>query len=225
VIAALSPVWFTARAAGVAALVLASCSVSLGLLHAGRVLPRRIGPAESRALHEALALATLVAVAAHGVALVLDPVLRAGVAQIVVPLASPYRPVGTALGQIAGYGLAVLGLGYYARARIGPARWRRAHRFVPAFWALAVVHGLTVGTDRGQPWFLAVLALPALAALALLTRRWMPRSPAPGRASPAAASPGRAAATSSSARTATRRRAPAGRAPRSRPAGSPRPVR
>jgi sulfoxide reductase heme-binding subunit YedZ len=224
VIASVAPVWFTARAAGVVALLLASCSVSLGLLHAGRVLPKRIGGAESRALHEALALATLVAIGAHAAALVMDPVLRAGVAQIVVPLASPYRPVGTALGQLAGYGLVVLGLGSYARARIGPARWRRMHRVVPAFWLLAVVHGLTVGTDRSQPWFLAVVALPALVTLALLIRRWMPRSPAPATASPAAASPARAAATSSSGRTATRRRAPAGRAPRSRPAGSPRPV-
>jgi methionine sulfoxide reductase heme-binding subunit len=225
VIAAIAPVWFTARAAGVAALLLATGSVTLGLLHAGRVLPKRIGPAESRALHEALALATLAAIALHGVALLLDPVLKAGVAQIVVPLASPYKPVGTALGQLAGYGMAVLGLGYYARRRIGPARWRSMHRFVPAFWLLALLHGLTVGTDRGRPWLLLAVALPALAAGTLLIRRWVPRSPAPATASRAAASRGPAAATSSSARTATPPRARAARAPRSRPAGSPRPVR
>jgi sulfoxide reductase heme-binding subunit YedZ len=224
VIAAIAPVWFTARAAGVAALVLASCSVTLGLLLATRILPRRIGAAESRALHEALSLATMAAIGVHGIALLFDPVLEAGIADLVVPFSSPFKPVSTALGQLAGYGLVAFGLTYYARGRIGPARWRRMHRFVPVFWVLGVAHGVTVGTDRTQPWFLLVLALPLFAALTLLLRRWVFPSPAPARDARAAASPVPVAATSSSARTATRRPAPAGPAPRSRRAGSPRPV-
>ena len=223
-IAAVAPVWFTARAAGVAALVLASCSVSLGLLLATRVLPRRIGAAEARALHEALSLATMATIGLHGVALLFDPVLNAGPADLLVPFSSPYEPVGTALGQLAGYGLVAFGLTYYARARIGPARWRRMHRFVPVFWALGVVHGVTVGTDRTQTWFLLVLALPLFAALTLLLRRWVFPSPAPATGARAAASPAPAAATSSSVRTATRRQGPGAPAPRSRRAGSPRPV-
>ena len=57
------------------------------------------------------------------------------------------------------------------RGRIGPARWRKAHRVIPAFWALAVVHGLTVGTDATSAWFLAALAPPVMAAAVLVGDR------------------------------------------------------
>ena len=51
------------------------------------------------------------------------------------------------------------------------ARWRSAHRLLPIFWLLAVLHGLLVGTDATKPWALAALALPlAAAALLVLTR-------------------------------------------------------
>lgn len=173
-IAEVAPVWFTARAAGVAALLLASISVAFGLLLATRVLPKRIGGPESKAVHEALSLATMATIGIHGLALVFDPVLNASLAQLLVPFASPYRALGTALGQLAGYGMVAFGLTYYVRGRIGPARWRKAHRLVPVFWLMGVGHGLLVGTDQGEPWFLAALAPPVLVALYLLIFRWTP---------------------------------------------------
>ncbi len=225
-IATVAPIWFTERAAGVTALLFSSLSVTLGLLMAARVLGKGIGSIEARALHEAVALATLAAIAVHGLAVLFDPVLGAGLSGLLVPLASPYRAVGVAAGQLAAYGMLALGLGYYARGRIGPKRWRRMHRVVPAFWVLATAHALLVGSDRGQWWFLAALAPPVATALVLLIRRWLPRQPpAPATAAPAGGAPVPTAATSSTSRTATPRRAPAGHAPRSRPAGSPRPVR
>ena len=97
--------------------------------------------------------------------------LKAGLAGVVIPFAGPYRPLATAAGQLAAFGLAGLGLTYYVRGRIGPARWRKAHRVIPAFWALAVVHGLTVGTDATSAWFLAALAPPVMAAAVLVGDR------------------------------------------------------
>jgi DMSO/TMAO reductase YedYZ heme-binding membrane subunit len=41
------------------------------------------------------------------------------------------------VGIVAGYGLAVLGLTYYMRERIGAARWRRLHRLTAVFWLAA----------------------------------------------------------------------------------------
>jgi methionine sulfoxide reductase heme-binding subunit len=88
-----------------------------------------------------------------------------------VPFAAPYRPFATALGQIAAYGILALGATFYVRRHIGAARWRSAHRLLPIFWLLAVLHGLLVGTDATKPWALAALALPlAAAALLVLTR-------------------------------------------------------
>jgi methionine sulfoxide reductase heme-binding subunit len=166
-IAAASPVWVTSRAAGIAALLFASLSVALGVLMSNPAVRKRLGGLELRVVHEALALGTLALVAVHGIALALDPVLKAGLAGVVIPFAGPFRPLGTAAGQFAAFGLAGLGLTYYVRGRIGPARWRKAHRLIPAFWALAVIHGLTVGTDATSSWVLLALAPPVLAAALL----------------------------------------------------------
>src|SRR4051794_7078911 len=111
--------WITSRAAGFTALITASVSVGVGIAS----LPRpaiALGPrTDMRRLHEALGLTTLVAIALHGLALLGDGYLHPGLAGIAVPFVGPYRPAWTALGIIGGYGLAVLGLAYYARARIG----------------------------------------------------------------------------------------------------------
>jgi sulfoxide reductase heme-binding subunit YedZ len=171
--AAIAPVWFTARAAGIGALCGASLNVGLGLLMAARTKLPGLGRVELRALHEAAAIATLALIGVHGVALLADPVLNAGVAQILIPFASPFEPFGVALGQIAAYGIAALSLTYYARRRLGVKRWRTAHRAIPVFWVLGLFHGLIAGTDAWTWWFLAAVAPPAAAAWFLLFDRWM----------------------------------------------------
>jgi sulfoxide reductase heme-binding subunit YedZ len=197
VIAAVAPVWVTARAAGIAALLFASLSVGLGVLMSNRSVRARLGGLELRAVHEALALGTLALVAVHGIALAFDPVLKAGLAGVLIPFAGPYRPLGTTAGQLAAFGLAGLGLTYYVRGRIGPARWRKAHRAIPVFWALAVVHGLTVGTDATSAWFLAALAPPVVAAAVLVSDRLATRlGAAQTDAAPASSAMRRRATTS-----------------------------
>jgi sulfoxide reductase heme-binding subunit YedZ len=98
-------------------------------------------------------------------------VLRPGLAGLLVPFAAPYRPVATALGQLAAYGMLGLGATFYVRRRIGALRWRSAHRWLPAFWLMAVAHGLLVGTDSGTVWALGALAAPVATAAALVITR------------------------------------------------------
>ena len=151
--------WITSRAAGFTALLAASASVAVGIASAPNA-PFRLGSRRDlRPLHEALALITLAAIAVHGVVLLGDSFLRPGLTGILVPFAGGYRPFWTGLGIIGAYGLAALGLTYYMRARIGPERWRIAHRFTVVFWLAAVVHSFGAGTDAWQPWFLLVSAL------------------------------------------------------------------
>ena len=73
-----------------------------------------------------------------------------------------------------------LGASFYVRRHVGTQRWRSAHRWLPAFWLLAVAHGLLVGTDTATTWALAALAPPVAAGAALVVTRW---------AGPAAAAP------------------------------------
>jgi sulfoxide reductase heme-binding subunit YedZ len=173
--------WITSRAAGITALVLASLAVCAGLALGGRIGLLRGRSAQLKTVHEALSIATLAALAVHGVALLGDRYLHPGLLDITVPFALDYRTVWTGLGIVAGYGLAVLSLSYYARARIGVARWRTLHRFIALFWLLGVVHTLGAGTDAGQAWFLLLLAVVGLPPIALLALRFAPPPPSPSQ--------------------------------------------
>ena len=161
--------WITSRAAGFAALVLASLAVSAGLLMSTKLLKGRTSALRSG--HDTLALATIVAIALHGFALLGDQFLHPSIADIAIPFVSSYKTFWTSLGIVGGWGLALLGLSYYARRYIGAARWRKLHRFTALAWLAGLVHALGEGTDAGQLWFLAMIALVAVPALALLATR------------------------------------------------------
>lgn len=168
--------WITSRAAGGAALLLASASVSLGLMMSSK--RRSANKRDLRAIHEALSLTTLAMVALHGLALLGDSYLNPGLVGIAIPFASAYRPLWTGLGIIAGYSLGALGLSYYFRDRIGAARWRRVHRLTAVFWMLAIAHTIGAGSDAAEPWFLAVSGALVIPALLLLLVRWLGRAEA-----------------------------------------------
>ncbi|MDQ6835671.1 MAG: hypothetical protein M3016_05730 [Actinomycetota bacterium] len=172
--------WITSRAAGIVTLVLASLAVSVGLLMSTKRLRRR-GP-DLLAAHEVLALATIVALAVHGLALVGDKYLHPSLLDVTVPFVGAYKTAWTSIGIIGGWGLVLLGLSYYARRRIGVARWRELHRLTAAMWLAGLVHSLGEGTDAGQVWFLAMVGVVVVPALVLLGTRWLRRTPAPPRA-------------------------------------------
>jgi len=128
---------------------------------------------ELRVAHEALSLATLAALAVHGLTLLGDGYLRPSLLDIAVPFLSGYKTLWTSLGIIGFWTMLLLGVSYYARGRIGAKRWRSLHRFAALGWLLGLVHALGEGTDAGQAWFLVSIALVAVPALALLAMRWL----------------------------------------------------
>jgi methionine sulfoxide reductase heme-binding subunit len=161
--------WITSRAAGFAALVLASLAVSLGILMSTKLPKGRT--TDLRAAHDTLALATIVAIVVHGVSLLGDSFLHPSLLDISIPFVSSYKTFWTSLGIVGGWGLILLGLSYYARRWVGAVRWRKLHRFTALAWLAGLVHALGEGTDAGQLWFLAMIALVAIPALALLATR------------------------------------------------------
>jgi len=166
--------WITSRAAGGAALLLASASVAVGLMMSSK--RKGANKRDLRAIHEALSLTTLAMVALHGLSLLGDAFLNPGLAGIAIPFVGAYRPLWTGLGIIAGYGLAGLGVSYYFRNRIGAARWRRLHRLTAVFWLAAIVHTIGAGSDAAQVWFLAVSGAMVIPAALLLALRWLGRA-------------------------------------------------
>jgi methionine sulfoxide reductase heme-binding subunit len=161
--------WITSRAAGTAALVLASVSVALGLLMSTRLMRGR-GP-DLRVAHEALSLSAIAAIVIHGVALLGDHYLHPSVADIGVPFVSGYKTWWTSLGIVAGWATVALGFSFYLRRWIGQDRWRRLHRLTALAWVMGVAHSLGEGTDAGQIWFMTMTAIVALPASLLLIGR------------------------------------------------------
>jgi len=218
VISGIAFAWSVDRAAGIAALLLSSATIVVGLMHSLRGTPRRLPALESHALHEGLSIAVLVAIAIHGVAFAFDPFFKSGVVRTLVPFASAYRPLAVGAGQVAAYGLVALSLSFYLRGRIGTPRWRQAHRFIPAFWGLAVLHALFTGSDVTEPWFLLAVVPPVLVAALALGQRWDDRAAAKNERSraEARAPSGPPAARGGSARAPA---APSRTAPDAFPAG------
>jgi len=171
--------WIASRAAGVAALLLSSAAVGVGLTMGGRMVKGR--GIDLRATHEALSLATLIAIVVHAVALLGDSFLKLSVLDLVIPFASGYKEPWMSIGIVAGWGLAILGASYYFRSRIGMARWKRLHRWTALAWVAGIAHSLGEGTDAGTTWFLVCTAIAVVPALVLLVVRHLPPTPVPSR--------------------------------------------
>ena len=165
--------WITSRAAGDAALILSSLGVCIGLLMGGRFVKKR--GLDLRSTHEALSLATLVTIVIHALALLGDGFLKPSLADITIPFVSGYMTFWTTTGIVAGWAMVLLGLSYYVRSKIGPARWRKMHRFTALAWVLGLVHSLGEGTDAGTTWFLAMTAIVTIPAVILLAVRMLSR--------------------------------------------------
>src|ERR1700722_17449832 len=161
--------WMTSRAAGIAALVLSSLSVCIGLLMGGGIVKRP--PPGLRVTPQPLARATLGPPPVHGLSLKGHSYLHPSLADVAIPFVSCYMTLWTSMGIVAFWMLAMLGLSYYARARIGVQRWRVLHRFTALAWILGIAHSLGEGTDAGQAWFLAMTRIVVVPALVLLVIR------------------------------------------------------
>ena len=164
--------WIASRASGVVALILAAVSVGMGLAMAMRAAKGPGAMARLRQAHEATALAALIMIGAHGLALLGDSYLRPGLAGIAIPFVMSHRPLWTGIGVVSGWLAALLGLTFYVRRWIGPRLWRRLHRWTLAVYVLAVIHTLGAGTDARSAWLLVIvigttapLAVMALARL------------------------------------------------------------
>jgi DMSO/TMAO reductase YedYZ heme-binding membrane subunit len=182
--------WLSARSAGLVAWALAGLATVLGLAMAARLVDR--GP-QVRDLHRHLTLATVIALAGHGVAIALDPFLKAGLLGILVPFTIGYRPLPVAVGILGGWLLVAFAGSWYLRRRLAPGAWRKLHRFAPLALVASTVHALTAGSDAGTWWMTAAAFALCGTATALLAVRWLtepvkapprlrrPEAPAPPR--------------------------------------------
>lgn len=164
-------VWYVDRAAGFTALVLLTASILLGLVLSLKVASPRWPRFLTNDLHEHITLMALVFIAIHGLAILIDPFMRFGWGDVLVPLGSAYHPVAMALGIVAGYLALAIWLSSRVRKQIGFRVWRRLHYATFLVYGFAGVHTLLIGNDRSTTWGRGVVVASVALVVALTTIR------------------------------------------------------
>jgi predicted ferric reductase len=143
--------WYLNRSTGLVVLVLLTVTAVLGVLSTGgggRVVPRFVG----HALHRNLALWSVVLLGVHVATAVVDTYVDIRWWQAFVPWAgATYLPLWLGLGTLALDLLVLVVVTSLLRARMRHRTWRLVHLAAYGAWAVAVAHGLGIGTDLRTP--------------------------------------------------------------------------
>ena len=150
--------WDTARAGGLISYALLTASVSLGLILRNRWQSSRWPRLVTNELHGHVSLLALVFIAVHVLAVAVDPFTHFGLAAVLVPFASHYRPLWMGLGIAALYLLLAVWVSTRLRRRIGHRLWRQIHLLAFAVYGAATLHGLGTGSDTRTAWAVALYA-------------------------------------------------------------------
>lgn len=175
--------WDVARAGGLTAYVLLSAAVIVGLALSLKYQSPRWPRLINSEWHNYLTLLSTVFLGVHVLAVAVDPYTHFGLAELLVPLASHYRPFWMSLGIVGLYLAIAIGISTLIRPLIGYKVWRRLHVLTLVVYALATVHGLFTGTDT-LTWWGWALYICSIVPVAILTaiRLLGPEEPARQRA-------------------------------------------
>jgi sulfoxide reductase heme-binding subunit YedZ len=167
-----SPIdWYAARAAGIAAYVVLTIVLALGLAMSGKARSSKWPKFAVEDVHRFGGLLVGFFVALRVLTVAIDSYLPFSPVQMLVPLTARYRPLWTGLGIAAAELLVALALTNRYRRRLPYRFWRRAHYLNFAVWSAATLHGLGSGTDHTAPWMLLLYAASAATVCGLVLWR------------------------------------------------------
>lgn len=159
--------WYLTRASAIAAYVLLTITVVLGMLRSvARQASERLSWVVDE-LHQVAATLLGLMIVTHLVTLLLDPYLPFSVVNLLAPLSEPYRPTAVRYGVVALYLMALVLVSSWIRRRLSYRVWRGVHYFSLLAFALTTIHGFLAGSDKGEPWMRGLYA-GATAAVAFL---------------------------------------------------------
>ena len=142
--------WYVARAGGLTAWWLLAAAVLWGLALSTRVAKGKVTPAWLLDLHRFLGGLALTFTAVHVIALVADSWASFGWSEVLVPLASRWRPVPVALGVVGLYLLVAVEVTSLLRKWLPKRLWRAVHSASFALFLLGTGHALTAGTEASN---------------------------------------------------------------------------
>jgi predicted ferric reductase len=171
-------------------------SMILGLLITDKMAKSWPGAQAAFAVHEFVSLLGLGFAGFHALVLLGDRFIGYKLFEILLPFASSgYKPFWVGLGQIGLYVWAIVSLSFYVRRGLGSRAWKLIHYASFFNFTVALMHGLTSGTDSSTPWAQAVYWVFAGSVLFLTIYRVVaslagpePR-PLPARPSPSVVPP------------------------------------
>src|SRR5215472_8660070 len=166
--------WYVARAAGLVSWGLLTAATMWGLALSTKIFGKRPRPNWLLDLHRMLGGLALVFVGVHVGAILLDTYVHFGVASVIVPFASSWRPVAVAWGVVALYLLLAVELTSLLRSRLPNAIWRGVHYTTFVLFVTATIHGLSAGTDTTREIAVLVAGGAGLAFVGMTAIRALP---------------------------------------------------
>jgi len=164
--------WYATRASGIAAYVILSVVVCIGISMGGKAQSRDWPRFSVEGIHRFGGLLVGALIGIHVVTIAVDSFLPFSIVNLLVPFTSSYRPFWTGLGIAAAEILLALAITNHYRKRLPYTFWRKAHYANFAVWTLASLHGVMSGTDRGVWWLAMIYGLGIAAVAALLVWRF-----------------------------------------------------
>jgi sulfoxide reductase heme-binding subunit YedZ len=162
--------WYLNRGSGAVTLVLFTLTLVLGVLSLGGPPARRVPRFVVQSLHRNAALLAFVMLGAHIVSAVVDEYVDIRWWQAFVPFGAAYEPLWLGLGAVALDLLLVIAATSMLRRRLADRTWRLLHQLAWPMWGLSLAHGIGMGTDLRDAWWLVTLACGVAVVAALVWR-------------------------------------------------------
>ncbi len=145
--------WYLSRGSAFIALGLLWLSMVLGVTTTNKMAKIWPGGPAAFAIHEFTSLLGLAFVLFHALVLMGDHYINFTLARIFIPFASvDYHPLWVGIGQLCFYLWGIVAFTFYIRRRLGQKTWRFIHYAGYIAYLMAVLHGVTSGTDSGTVW-------------------------------------------------------------------------
>jgi DMSO/TMAO reductase YedYZ heme-binding membrane subunit len=166
--------WNVARFAGLVAWIELTISVISGVLVAWARPFRRDQLETLRALHPYLGGLATIFVGVHVGAIVADNYMHFGLADVLVPFASHWRPAAVAWGIVGVYLMAAVMLTSLVRKWRPRSVWRAVHQSSYPLFLVSTLHLVTAGTDARSTLVTGALIAGATVTLAITAGRLVP---------------------------------------------------
>jgi hypothetical protein len=144
--------WYLSRSSAIIAYILLFITLSLGIGMKIRYLDKILKRWPVLDVHQFTGLLAIAFILLHIFSILGDSYFNFSLSQLLVPGASPYRPVWDSLGVISFYALMVILISSLVRKVIRKTAWRVIHYMSFVIFFVILIHGIESGTDITASW-------------------------------------------------------------------------